>query len=159
MKFQKSLSNAALVLFVALVGTGAALAQDGPNYIYFATDTGHISFDLNNPGHVKDLRDSFSDDPMVSSCFVKADNAIAFMKERDAGVTLEEHLAKLEARYEATKDEPEGAVPWHVYLDVGRMVRDIHRSAGANAKGEFRFSDPRELWNREFKWCAIPTNF
>ena len=150
-----------LMLWMGSIGYGIgeanAQSEKDAEIIWYNTAQGYsMQINLNNPEELAKFRAGYQDDPMVSSCFVKADNAVKFMEERDAGVTLQEHLDKVEARYEATKNDPQGVVPWHVYIDVGRMVRDIHRPAGANSPGEFRYTDPREIWNREFKWCALP---
>ncbi len=124
--------------------------------IIVRTDTGgRVVVDLNNPIDREVFRKEFAEDPKVSGCFKRADWGVKLMNERDAGTTSGEHLQKVEAQYEKTKLAPEGAVPWHVYIDFGRTVRDIHRSAGSSAKGEYRYTDADEVWVREFRWCAV----
>ena len=116
---------------------------------------GRVVIDLINSDERAKFRENFAADPKVSGCFRRADWGVKIMTERDAGTTSEEHLQQVDVMYEKTKLEPEGAIPWYVYVDFGRTVRDIHRSAGASAKGQYRYTDADEVWVREFRWCAI----
>jgi hypothetical protein len=116
---------------------------------------GRVVIDLNNPIDRKVFREQFAADPKVSGCFRRADWGVKLMTERDAGTTKKEHLQQVEVMYEKTKLESEGAIAWHVYIDFGRTVRDIHRSAGSSAKGQYRYTNADEVWVREFKWCAV----
>lgn len=113
------------------------------------------SFDLVDPVARGEFIELLSNNRAIKSCINKADYAVQFMKERDEGVTKEGHLQNVRDQYEQTKLEPQGAVPWHVYIDFERLVRDVHRSAGANAKGEYRNTDPNILWDHEFRGCAV----
>jgi len=88
----------------------------------------------------------------VPVCKDKADYIVKLMKERDAGITKEEHLQHVRDNYEKTKLDPQGAVPWHVYIDFGRMVRDVHRSSGRDAS-RYNRTDADELWGHEFTGC------
>ena len=146
-----------LVAMAVLLQAQVAQAALKPNYLTFRTNQGtHVQIDLHDAGAVAEFREAHKDDPFVSNCFVKADYAVKTMGERDAGVTLLQHLDKLEARYEASKDDPQGAIPWLMYSDSQRMVRDIHRSAGSHGQGGYRYTNSTEVWAREFKWCALP---
>jgi hypothetical protein len=113
------------------------------------TNGGQLLIDLDNPIDRKVFREQFANDPRVAACFERADFAIELMTERDAGVTQAAHLELVRKEYEKLD-----MVPWYVFVDVGRLVRDVHRSAGSNTEG-FRYTDSDELWVREFKWCAV----
>ena len=113
------------------------------------TNGGQLLIDLDNPMERGVFRKEFSHDPQMASCFERADFAIELMTERDAGVTQDEHLQLVREEYEKLEN-----VPWYVFVDIGRLVRDVHRSAGSNTEG-FRYTDSSELWVREFKWCAV----
>jgi len=110
---------------------------------------------LDDPDERKAFREQFANDPIVSACFRRADWAVKLIAERDEGVTKEEHLRKVKEQYEKTKLQPEGVIAWHIYIDFGRTVRDIHRSAGSSAEGQYYYTDADEIWVREFRWCAI----
>jgi hypothetical protein len=123
--------------------------------VKFNTSAGVKIFNLVDPTERAEFLAYSQADPMISSCIGKANYAVTIMEERDAGVTREEQLEKVRARYEKTKLEPQGSVPWHVYMDFERMVRDIYRDAGASAKGQYRNTDANILWDHEFQWCAV----
>ncbi len=116
---------------------------------------GRVEIDLIDPNERAKFRERFAADPKVAGCFRRADWGIKLMTERDAGTTKKEHLQQVDAMYEKTKLEPEGAIARHIYIDFGRTVRDIHRSAGYSAKGKYRYTNADEVWVREFRWCAI----
>jgi len=123
--------------------------------VTIGTNSGPITFNLVDPTERDEFLKRFTDDPMVTSCIQKADYAVTIMNERDSGITREEQLKKVRARYEKTKLEPQGSVPWYVYIDFERMVRDIYRDAGRSAKSQYRNTDSNILWDHEFQWCAI----
>jgi hypothetical protein len=143
--------TAVLWLYVASIAWSNVHAGN----IKFNTTAGIMEFNLVDPIERAKFLEYQQADPMISSCIGKANYAVTIMEERDAGVTREEQLEKVRARYEKTKLEPQGSVPWHVYMDFERMVRDIYRDAGASAKSQYRNTDPNILWDHEFQWCAI----
>jgi hypothetical protein len=153
-EFARGFLMIALGWFVATIIT-TNLQAAAPPLVIGTTDGGRLVIDLNNPSERKVFREQFASDPKVSGCFRRADWGVKLMTERDAGTTREEHLQQVDAMYEKTKLEPEGAIKWYVYIDFGRTVRDIHRSAGSSAKGKYRYTDADEVWVREFRWCAI----
>lgn len=112
------------------------------------------AFNLVDPVQRGEFIELLSDNRAIKSCINKADYAVQFMKERDEGITKEGHLKNVRDQYEQTKLEPQGAVPWHVYIDFERLVRDVHRSAGSNAESGYRNTDPNILWDHEFRGCA-----
>lgn len=113
------------------------------------TDGGSMVFNLENPVDRGVLRTKFARDPRMVHCLERADWAVDLMEERDAGRTQDYHLQRVREEYEKTEN-----IPRFIFVDYGRTVRDVHRSAGSNTEG-FRYTDPNELWIREFKWCAI----
>lgn len=141
------------ILFVLLLVTNVALAVN-PIYIS-TTNGGTLVIDLDNEVERRVFREEFAEDPAVAKCFERADWGVHIMQERDAGTTQVEHLELLEALYEKTKLEPEGVIPWHAYIDYERTVRDVHRSAGSSGKGQYFYTDPNDVWSREFKWCSV----
>lgn len=94
---------------------------------------------------------TFKNNPRVKECAGIADYAVELMKERDDGTSEGFHLEVMRVNYENTQDDPEGVVPWHVYVDFQRLVRDLHRNSG----NQFFFTDPVKHWEREFRWCFI----
>ena len=150
--FAVIVSILALTLAVSLSATKTYAAN---SIIIGTTNGGTMVVDLENAAERDAFRKDFADDPMVSGCFRRADFAVDLMVERDNGATLEEHLQKVEDQYEQTKLASEGAIPWHLYIDFGRTVRDVHRGAGSNSEGKYRYTDPSEVWVREFRWCAV----
>jgi hypothetical protein len=113
------------------------------------------SFDLQDPAKRIEFREIFSDHKELQVCFSKADYAVTFFEERNAGTTEAEHLVVVRDNYERTKTEPGGAVPWHVYVDFQRMVRAVHRRTGRNLQLGYRYADANVVWNLEFQWCAV----
>jgi hypothetical protein len=143
----------AVMLMVGISPANAA--TDDTDYISLLVNDKWIQVDLNDDAQREGFITRFGKLAGLAVCFNKADYTTAYMEERDAGVLLATHIGEVRAQYEQTKLDPQGAVPWHVYIDFERLVRDVHRLNGRNAKSKYRYTDPKELWNREFKWCAI----
>ena len=116
-----------------------------------------VQYDLSTPEGREAIQKDLAGDYNASVCFRKAGYAVSFMKRRDQGVTLEEELQNVRDQYEQTKLEPEGAIPWSVYIDFERMVRDIHRHVGSGAKREYWYTESGDVWAREFRWCVLPS--
>ena len=146
-EFARGFLMIALGWFIATIIT--TNLQAASPIVVNTSNGGQLLIDLDNPIDRKVFREQFANDPRVAACFERADFAIELMTERDAGVTQNEHLQLVREEYEKLKN-----VPWYVFVDIGRLVRDVHRSAGSNTEG-FRYSDANELWVREFKWCAV----
>lgn len=91
---------------------------------------------------------SFKELPEVKSCATDADFAITLMKERDTGVSIEEHMDKVRDLYERANTSK-----YSIYVDLQRLVNDVHRINTAHSGGGFRFTDPNEFWRREFGFC------
>jgi hypothetical protein len=154
---QKIIGIIGLVVLALLLILGPSReAHPGP--ILIERNAEKEKFDLTDPVKRAEFRKIFVDHEELQVCFSKADYAITFFKERDAGTTEAEHLAEVRANYELTKLEPKGVVSWHVYVDFQRMVRDIHRRAGRNSQLGYRYTDADVVWDREFQWCAIKRN-
>ena len=150
---QKIVGIAGLV-FLALLLIFGPSREAHPAPVVIDQGKGKESFDLQDPAERAEFRELFPDHKKLQVCFSKADYAVTFFEERDAGTTEAEHLAIVRANYERTKTEPQGVVPWHVYVDFQRMVRDIHRRAGRNAQLGYRHTNANVVWDREFQWCA-----
>ncbi len=87
----------------------------------------------------------------LAHCFERGDFAVDLMKERDGGSTEESHLELMRSNYETSKTDGGKPVAHHVYVDFQRMVRDLHRSH----RGQYQFTDPKRVWEREVWWCAF----
>jgi hypothetical protein len=151
---QKIIGFIGLVLLALLLIFGPS-REANPAPVVIGRDGGKESFDLQDPVRRAEFRELFVDHEKLQVCFSKADYAVTFFEERDAGTTEAEHLAEVRDNYERTKTEPKGAVPWHVYVDFQRMVHDIHRRAGRNSELGYRYLNANVVWNREFQWCAV----
>ena len=143
------------LVFLALLLILGPSREANPAPVVIGRDAAKEIFDLKDPAKRADFRKIFADHPELQICFSKADYAITFFEERNAGTTEAEHLVAVRENYERTKTEPQGAVPWHVYVDFQRMVHDIHRRAGRNSQLGYRYTDANVVWDREFQWCAI----
>lgn len=144
-------------ILLLLVLIGASLVSPPvpatPIYLKWKNSEGvqEENFELGNPeGRAKFLK-TFKTNPRIRECSSIADYAVELMGERDEGTSEGFHLEVMRVNYENTQDDPEGLVPWHVYVDFQRMVRDLHR----NSNGQFFFTDPNKHWEREFRWCFI----
>ncbi len=145
-----------VALLLVLVGASliSPSAVAAPIYLEWTNPQGDqkaADFDLSDPEQRANFRETFQNTPMVRDCTARADYAVELMAERDGGTKEKYHLEVMEASYDRTKNDPDGVVPWHIYVDFQRMVRDLHRTSG----GKFFFTDPDSYWEREFRWCFI----
>jgi hypothetical protein len=144
-----------ILLLLVLMGASflSPPAEATPLYFEWSNTKGDHkgSFDLSDPEQRANFRETFKNTPKIRDCAARADYAVELMAERDDGTKEKYHLEVIAASYERTKNEPKGAVPWHIYVDFQRMVRDLHRHAG----GEWLFDDADKHWDREFRWCYI----
>jgi hypothetical protein len=151
---QKIITSLSLIALVVLLMFGPFRdAQSGP--IQIGRDGKKETFDLTDPVKRAEFREIFADLEHVQVCFDKADYGVAMMEQRNEGITEAEHLEEVRANYENTKLEPQGAVPWSVYVDFQRMVHDVHRRQGVGLNLGYRYNDPNVMWDREFRWCAL----
>ena len=143
------------LVFLAMLLIFGPSREAHPGPIFIEHDGKKKTFDLRDPVKRAEFREIFSDHKQLMVCFEKADYVVTMFEERNAGTTEAEHLAEVRATYERTKNEPQGAVSWHVYVDFQRMVRDLHRRTGRNSQLGYRYTDSNVVWDREFKWCAV----
>jgi hypothetical protein len=144
-----------IVLLLILVGTSfySPSAASTPIIMQWRTTEGiqKEGFDLGDPVKRAEFLVFFKDNDNVIDCAGIANYAVELMEERDAGTSEEYHLEVMKASYENTKNDPDGIVPWHIYVDFQRLVHDLHRFSG----GQFFFTDPYSYWEREFRWCFV----
>jgi hypothetical protein len=138
-----------MLLSFAMIRT----AHGGP--ISATHDGKREQYDLLDPTSRAKFRGYFEHNIRMAHCFIKADLAIRFIKERDTGTTIQEHIDIVRGMYEETKTQPEGAVPWSLYIDYERMVRDVHRRQGRDTVRGYALNNPDIAWDREFRWCAL----
>ena len=133
----------------------AVATTDETDFISIYMNGSWMQIDLNNDAHRAGFRNHFMGTrTTLGRCIEKADNGVAAMHDRDAGITLAQHLTSLENDYETAKLAGENVV-WHEYIDFIRMVRDIHRLGGHGTESKYKRTDASAIWNHEFKWCAI----
>lgn len=152
---QKIIGIVGLVFLAILLIFGPSRKAHSETAISIEQDGVKKTFDLKDPVKRTEFREIFSDHKQLQVCFQKADYAVTFFEERNAGTTEAEHLAEVRDNYERTKTEPQGAVRWHVNVDFQRMVRDIHRRTGRTSQLGYRYTDANVVWDREFRWCAL----
>ena len=145
-----------VALLLVLVGASliSPSAVAAPIYLEWTNPQGDqkaADFDLSDPEQRANFRETFQNTPMVRDCTARADYAVELMAERDGGTKEKYHLEVMEASYDRTKNEPDGVVPWHIYVDFQRMVRDLHRRSG----NQFFYTNLDKYWEREFRWCFI----
>lgn len=145
-----------VVLLIVLVGvvSFAPTVKSAPIVLGWATPDGtrqSKEFDLGDLEERAAFLETFKKNPRIYECGKIADYAVELMEERDDGTSEGFHLEVMRVNYENTFDDPKGAVPWSVYLNFQRLVRDLHRNSG----GRFFFTDSVAYWEREFRWCFI----
>ncbi len=144
-------------ILLLLVLIGASLVSSPvtatPIYLEWQNQKGaqQGSFEIGNPEGRANFLEVFKNNPKVRDCAARADYAVELMAKRDDGTKEKYHLEVMEASYDRTKNEPEGVVPWHIYVDFQRMVRDLHRRSG----NQFFYTNLDKYWEREFRWCFI----
>lgn len=144
-----------IVILLILVGASlySPSAASAPIIMKWRNNDGiqKEGFDLSNPAERAEFLLLFKDTADVIDCADIANYAVELMEERDAGTSEKYHLEVMRLSYENTKNEPDGVVGWHIYVDFQRMVHDLHRFSG----GQFFFTDPYSYWEREFRWCFV----
>lgn len=148
-----------VLVFLLLVGLPATCLQAVPLTLRWVED-GHERrgmFDLKIPEQRAKFLEILSKNERVTACASKANLAVEMMRERDEGTPISEHMAEIKKGYEEEKP------PWHIYVDLQRVVNDVHRQNSPRAGGGYQFTDENDLWERQFVFCTsrgiqIPTS-
>lgn len=144
-----------IIAFLFLALTVTSVSAGSVFMRWHNSTTGEIKegiFDLRDPATRMEFLTMFSGKmAKVEECADRANYAIDIMKERDAGVTEEQHLNVMRENYENTFDDPEGPVPRYMYVDFNRMVRDLHR----RHYDGYTYTDSNVVWAREFRFCFL----
>lgn len=133
---------AAFLLLCLLLNAAA-----GPIYSYGIEKV--KGFDLSDVKQREQFLGFFRMIPKVDKCAIAADFAVKIMKERDSGVSIETHMDKMRELY----NEHKNISRYSVYVDLKRLVNDVHRTKSVSAGGGFRFEDSNKFWKREFEFC------
>lgn len=141
----------AVLLFIVFMRT----ADSREKTIYGRDTDGQrvdLTFDLAESAEDRErFRDLFSEQPGVQQCINNADFAADLVRDRDAGATEQSRLQQMRDRYEASFEDPAGAISRHIYVDFLRMVRDVYR----RDRSGYAITDPNVAWEREIWWCTL----
>ena len=156
MNRRRLLIGAALLLVLVVIVCFAPRTAGAKPTQYRAPDGSAVTLDIAQEDDRDTFLEIFAEDEKAQACGLRADYAMELVYRRDRGESEEMHLAEVKDNYERTRDEPEGAVAYHVYVDFQRMVRDIHRLASTRDSSSlqlFKWDDGNVFWEREWKWC------